>query len=100
MTMMMKLGRGAGVMCLLLLSSARGVENSGGTIEKGNFRVAYDPRGSIEPGKLADLTALSQDLMKIPVADIPKMTWMMTVINGEVVYDSGKVRGLICGATL
>jgi predicted amidohydrolase YtcJ len=44
-------------------------------------------RGSIEPGKLADLTVLSQDIMQIPPADIPKTKCLMTVIGGEVVFD-------------
>jgi predicted amidohydrolase YtcJ len=45
-------------------------------------------RGSIEFGKLADLTVLSQDIMKIPEADILKTKCVMTVIGGEVVYDA------------
>jgi predicted amidohydrolase YtcJ len=49
---------------------------------------AENDRGSIEPGKLADLTVLSQDIMKIPAADILKTTCAMTVINGEVVFDA------------
>jgi predicted amidohydrolase YtcJ len=44
-------------------------------------------RGSIEPGKLADLTILSADIMKIPELDILKTRCVMTVINGEVVFD-------------
>ncbi|PWT83475.1 MAG: amidohydrolase [Acidobacteria bacterium] len=44
-------------------------------------------RGSIEPGKFADLTILSQDIMKIPESEILKTKCVMTVINGEVVYD-------------
>jgi len=42
-------------------------------------------KGSIEPGKLADLTVLSADIMKIPEPDILKTRAVMTVINGEVV---------------
>jgi predicted amidohydrolase YtcJ len=49
-------------------------------------------RGSIEPGKFADLTVLSQDIMKISEAEIPKTKCVMTVVNGEVVYDSGQPR--------
>jgi len=45
-------------------------------------------KGSIEPGKLADLTVLSGDIMRIPVAEIPKTRALMTVINGEVVFDT------------
>lgn len=43
-------------------------------------------KGSIETGKLADLTVLSADIMTIPEADILKTRCVMTVIGGEVVY--------------
>jgi predicted amidohydrolase YtcJ len=42
-------------------------------------------RGTIEIGKLADLTILSADIMTIPEAQIPKTKNLMTVINGEIV---------------
>jgi predicted amidohydrolase YtcJ len=45
-------------------------------------------RGSIEVGKLADLTVLSADIMKIPEMDILKTHCVMTVIGGEVVYQA------------
>jgi len=45
-------------------------------------------KGSIEVGKLADLTVLSADIMKIPEAEILKTRCVMTVIGGEVVYDA------------
>jgi predicted amidohydrolase YtcJ len=45
-------------------------------------------KGSIEPGKLADFTVLSQDIMKIPEAEILKTQNAMTIIGGEVVYQS------------
>ncbi len=44
-------------------------------------------RGSIEAGKLADFTVVSQDIMEIPIEEIPKTTCSMTVIGGEIVYD-------------
>lgn len=44
-------------------------------------------RGSIEVGKLADLTILSADIMTIPAPEILKTRCMMTVINGEIVYE-------------
>ncbi len=45
-------------------------------------------RGSIEVGKLADLTILSADIMKIPEMEILKTHCVMTVIGGEVVYEA------------
>jgi predicted amidohydrolase YtcJ len=47
-------------------------------------------KGSIEPGKLADFTVLSADIMKIPAPDILKTRCEMTVIGGETVYDATK----------
>jgi predicted amidohydrolase YtcJ len=47
-------------------------------------------KGSIEAGKLADLTVLSQDIMKISEPDILKTRCVMTVIGGEIVYSSDK----------
>jgi predicted amidohydrolase YtcJ len=44
-------------------------------------------RGSIETGKLADLTILSADIMTIPDLEILKTRCVMTVINGEIVYE-------------
>ncbi len=48
-------------------------------------------KGAIEPGKLADLTILSDDIMKIPAPDILRTRCLMTVIGGEIVYDSGEI---------
>ncbi len=45
-------------------------------------------RGSIETGKWADLTILSADIMQVPEAEILKTRCVMTVIGGEVVFDS------------
>ncbi len=44
-------------------------------------------KGSIEIGKLADLTVLSADIMKIPVPEILQARCEMTVIGGEIVFE-------------
>jgi predicted amidohydrolase YtcJ len=44
-------------------------------------------RGSIEVGKLADLTILSADIMKVPELDILKTRCVMTMIGGEIVFE-------------
>ena len=43
-------------------------------------------KGSIEVGKLADFTVLTQDIMKIPETEILKTRNDMTVIGGEIIY--------------
>jgi predicted amidohydrolase YtcJ len=45
-------------------------------------------KGSIEAGKLADLTILSADIMKIPGPEILRTRCVMTIIGGEIVYDA------------
>ncbi len=47
-------------------------------------------KGSIEVGKLADLTVLSNDIMKIPEREILKTRCVMTVIGGEIVYENSQ----------
>ena len=46
-------------------------------------------KGSIEVGKLADLTVLSADIMKIAAPEILKTRCLMTVIGGDVAYENG-----------
>jgi predicted amidohydrolase YtcJ len=55
-------------------------------------RAAFEDetKGTIEPGKLADMTVLSADIMKIPELEILKTRCLMTVINGEIVYQSAQ----------
>ncbi len=44
--------------------------------------------GSLEPGKLADLIMLSQDLFKIEPSEIAKTEVLLTMVGGKVVYQS------------
>ncbi len=52
--------------------------------------VAFEEklRGTIEIGKLADLTVLSADIMKIPEPEILKTKCVMTIIGGEIVFEA------------
>ena len=43
-------------------------------------------KGSLTPGKLADIVVLSQDIMTIPEEDIPATEVAYTIIGGEVRY--------------
>jgi predicted amidohydrolase YtcJ len=43
-------------------------------------------KGSIEPGKLADLVALSDDIFTIPPAAVDKVKVDLTIFDGKVIY--------------
>jgi predicted amidohydrolase YtcJ len=45
--------------------------------------------GSIEPGKLADLAILSDDIMTMPEDRIPEAKVVATLLGGKPVHDSG-----------
>jgi predicted amidohydrolase YtcJ len=47
-----------------------------------------DRRGSLEPGKLADLVMLSEDILTVPEDDIRNLKVLMTMIGGKVVYQA------------
>ena len=48
--------------------------------------------GSIEPGRLADLTVLDRDFFTIPDADIRNIRSVLTIVGGKVVHDSGVLK--------
>ena len=48
--------------------------------------------GTIEPGKLADFTGFSGDLMTVPEADILTVEPAITVVSGKVVYQRGSAQ--------
>jgi predicted amidohydrolase YtcJ len=56
------------------------------TSEAAYARFAEKDLGTIEVGKIADLSAFSVDLMTAPEADIPKGRAVLTVVDGKVVY--------------
>lgn len=43
-------------------------------------------KGSLEPGKLADLVVLTDDIFNIPVAEVSRTRVYMTVFDGSVIY--------------
>lgn len=50
------------------------------------FSHSEDERGSLEPGKLADLAVLSQDFMTVPVNQIGSIESLLTMVGGKIVY--------------
>lgn len=47
-----------------------------------------DKRGTLEPGKFADLAVLSADYLTAPVKEIGKIRSVMTMVGGKVVYSA------------
>jgi predicted amidohydrolase YtcJ len=45
-------------------------------------------KGTIEPGKLADIAVLSQDIFSVPVPELPKTESIMTIVGGKIVYEA------------
>ena len=45
-------------------------------------------KGSIEPGKLADLVVISDDILNCPVDRIKEIKAEMTMVGGKIVYRS------------
>lgn len=48
--------------------------------------------GSLEAGMLADLVVVDRNPFKIPITEVHKTSVLMTVIEGEVVYQARKVQ--------
>ena len=49
-----------------------------------------DINGTIEVGKLADLTVFSKDIMKVPEEEILEAQVVMTIVNGKIVFEAKK----------
>ena len=47
-------------------------------------------KGSIEPGKLADMAIISEDILSCPVNKIKDIVSVMTIVGGKIVYSSAR----------
>jgi len=52
-----------------------------------------DIKGSLTPGKLADITVLSKDIMTIPEDEIPSAEVLYTIVGGKVMYEKDERQG-------
>jgi predicted amidohydrolase YtcJ len=52
-----------------------------------------DDLGSIEEGKLADLVVLDRDYFTVLDPEVRTIRPIMTVVDGEIVHDTGVLRG-------
>jgi len=59
------------------------------TINNARIMGVERERGSIEPGKLADLAVLSQDILSVAADEIRDTKALMTIVGGRIVYRNG-----------
>jgi predicted amidohydrolase YtcJ len=60
------------------------------TIDGAYAGFEEDIKGSLTPGKLADITVLSQDILTIPEDEIPSTEVVYTIVGGKVMYSRGQ----------
>ncbi len=58
------------------------------TLTSAYAEFAEKDKGSLEPGKLADLAVLSQDIFTVDASDLPKTESLLTMVGGKIVYDA------------
>ncbi len=56
------------------------------TIDAAYAAFEEEEKGSLEIGKLADITVLSRDVMTVPEEDIPGAEVLYTIVHGRVAY--------------
>jgi hypothetical protein len=60
------------------------------TVNNAKIGFEEDIKGSIEPGKLADFTVLSEDPYHVPYENIKDIKVEMTIVGGKVIYSQEK----------
>ena len=57
------------------------------TVGNAWFTFEENTKGTIEPGRLADMVVLAEDIMTVPEKRIEQMQVLMTMTGGKVVYE-------------
>lgn len=58
------------------------------TINTAYAAFEEDIKGTLTPGKLADIVVLSQDILSIEESKIPQTKVQMTIVGGKIVYEA------------
>jgi predicted amidohydrolase YtcJ len=66
-------------------------------LRAGTLNAAYsafeeETKGSLTPGKLADVVVLSRDIMSVPVEEISETEVLYTIVGGEIAYTNPSLR--------
>jgi predicted amidohydrolase YtcJ len=57
------------------------------TLTSAYAEFAEKDKGNLEPGKLADLAVLSQDIFQAPATELPRTESVLTMVGGKIVYN-------------
>ncbi|MFH1302344.1 MAG: amidohydrolase [Planctomycetota bacterium] len=60
------------------------------TIDAAYISFEEKVKGTLEPGKLADLVVLDRDYLTCPENEIRQIKPLLTVVDGQIVFDAGK----------
>ena len=60
------------------------------TLDCAKAAFEEDQKGSLSPGKLADIAVLSRDILSVPAEDILTTEVLFTIVGGRVLYESVK----------
>lgn len=58
------------------------------TINNARLNSEEDRKGSLEPGKYADLIIIDRDILKCPANDLPGTKVLLTMVDGKVVWEA------------
>jgi predicted amidohydrolase YtcJ len=61
------------------------------TLGSAYAEFAEKEKGSIIPGKLADLAVLSQDIFNVLPGELPKTSSVLTLVDGKIIFDAGSL---------
>jgi predicted amidohydrolase YtcJ len=64
------------------------------TLESAWFTFDEGKRGSLEPGKYADIAVLSDDYMTVPIENVGELHAVLTLVGGKAVYGEGPFAAL------
>jgi predicted amidohydrolase YtcJ len=66
-----------------------GVEEAVHAFTMGSAYASFEDKikGSIEPGKLADMAVISDDIFQVAPTDLVNVRVDMTIFNGRVIYE-------------
>ena len=59
------------------------------------FTFSEHERGSLVPGRLADMAVLSRDYMTVPTEELSTLHALLTIVGGKIVYAEGPFASLL-----